>query len=104
MTGKNQTLPVAGTSKTNDVDSSLLAILRCPKTGQRLRRLTPDEVTQLNGLLVVQNAASTGQSSPQALFSDGVVTDDGQFAYPLEHGLPILITDRAVQYSKETPS
>lgn len=46
----------------------LLEIVRCPRTGRRLR-----------------------------MVAGRLVTDDGQWSYPVEDGIPVLLPDEAIE-------
>lgn len=48
--------------------ASLLEVLRCPRTGQKLRSE-----------------------------SDNLVTEDGEFAFRIEDGIPVLLLEEAVE-------
>ena len=61
----------------------VLAQLRCPKSHQALHLATEDELLQWR-----QIDSETEQF---------LVTDDGEIAYPLEDGYPILLLDRALK-------
>jgi len=61
----------------------VLAQLRCPKSHQALHLATEDELLQWR-----QIDLETEQF---------LVTDDGEIAYPLEDGYPILLLDRALK-------
>ena len=58
----------------------LLAVLRCPESGQGLRRATAEELSRFPG--------------PPA---DGLIRDDGTLLYPVRDGFPILLKAEALR-------
>jgi uncharacterized protein YbaR (Trm112 family) len=64
------------------IDDELLAVLRCPESGQELRVATPDEL-----------AALALEPPPDG----ALVREDGRVFYPVEDGFPILLLDRAIR-------
>lgn len=62
------------------ISEELLAILRCPRSGQKLRPATPEELATL-------------EHAPQ----EALATEDGATFYPIEDGFPILLVDRAIK-------
>lgn len=61
------------------VTPEVLALLCCPVTKQPLRLATPVELARL-------------QPAPAA----ALVREDGQVAYPIHDGIPILIAEEAI--------
>lgn len=76
-----------------------LELLRCPKTGQRLA-LAPAELQQrleaqrLAGKLPIHPAQP--QWSPEAPLEAVLIREDGQVGYPVQGGIPILLSDHAI--------
>ncbi len=60
----------------------LLAILRCPQTGQPLEPAAPE-------LLAVANARRAANALPP--LSDALATADHRRLYPVEDGIPLLL-------------
>lgn len=78
------------------LDTDLLKILRCPESRQPLA-LAPDALVQeLNGRIragTLKNRSGTAITRP----CDGaLLRQDGQFAYPICEGIPVLMIDEAV--------
>jgi len=61
-------------------DDALLALLRCPETGQGLRLATAEDLADF----------------PVAPPEGGFVTADGGRLYPVRDGLPHLVADEAI--------
>ena len=65
------------------VSQEVIALLRCPKTKQPLHLANPEEVEVWSALA---DGAAEGF----------LVTEDGNTAYPIEDGYPILLLERAI--------
>ena len=61
-----------------DMEEEFLALLVCPVTHQSLRRATVPELTKLG-------------------LEAALVREDGQVAYPVREGIPVLLADAAIQ-------
>ncbi len=68
------------------ITPALLAILQCPVTGQPLREAPPEILARLRA-----RTEDTGGALTSAL-----VTADGQRAYPVRDGIPVLLSEEAV--------
>ena len=80
----------------------LLAMLRCPETHQELRVADPELIRQLNARVaqgVLKNRA--GRVVEEALEA-GLVRADGQFLYPMRHGIPVMLVDEALSLDQIT--
>lgn len=62
------------------IGNDILALLRCPQSGQGLRYATPDDLAGF----------------PDAPFEGGLVTLDGDRLYPIRNGLPHLVAEEAI--------
>ena len=62
---------------------ALLAALRCPKTKQPLRLATEANLRPFQAI--------------DSSLTEALITEDGQRAYPIDDGFPILLLDRAVE-------
>ncbi|MGI8604926.1 MAG: hypothetical protein ACR2OZ_18300 [Verrucomicrobiales bacterium] len=63
----------------DSVTASLIELLRCPQSQQRLALMSPDKL------------AALGLDCGAAL-----VREDGRVCYPVENGFPNLLPDRAI--------
>ena len=78
----------------------LLELLRCPQTGQRLSLAVPDLLAQLEaqrraGTLRIETAQP--QWNPAEPLEALLVREDGHIGYPVQGGIPILLSDHAIQ-------
>ena len=78
------------------MDKELVEILCCPQTRQELRLAGPDELESINDAIgrgLVKDAR--GGSVREAL-DDALVRRDGQRAYAVRGGIPVLLVDEAL--------
>jgi len=78
------------------VAEDLLAILRCPLTRAPVRPLTPDELAALNGLVEGQELLHADGSPVADPLADGLIAEDGGFAYLVDDGLPVMLPGLAI--------
>ena len=60
------------------LSADLIAILRCPEMGLKLRVATEDELSR-------------------AKLEQGLAREDGQVVYPIVEGIPMLMVEHAVR-------
>ena len=97
MTANEDSNTVHGNESSATLDQSLIMSLRCPQTGQNLRMMTADELLSINGALIRNNLKSKNNEPPQSKpFSEGLATHDGRWAYPIEDGIAVLLSERAL--------
>ena len=65
------------------IDPDLLALLRCPETGQRVREMTPDELIAVNVRIATPIPA-------------GLLREDGCVVFPVFDGIPVMLLDEAI--------
>ncbi|HEY5894565.1 MAG TPA: hypothetical protein VIT91_15190 [Chthoniobacterales bacterium] len=68
------------------IDPDLLALLRCPETGQCVREMTPYELATVNARIT-------------APISAGLLRDDGRLVFPIFDGIPVMLLDEAISTS-----
>lgn len=71
----------------NPWPDELLPLLRCPRSGQPLRKAAVDECT----------AAASKLGKP---VEGGLISETGEWFYRTESGIPILIPQEAVQLDR----
>jgi uncharacterized protein len=76
--------------------ASLLTLLRCPHTNQRLLPVTPEEIARFEQLRLegrLQHQNGTAIAAPL----DSVLINEGRtLLYLVESGIPILLPDEAI--------
>jgi len=78
----------------------LLALLRCPETGQRLAPATSGQLETLearrrDGTLRVRSADS--QLAMDEPVEAALVREDGRVCYAVQRGIPLLLPDHGIE-------
>ena len=75
----------------------ILPVLRCPLTGQTMRVATARELSAVNRRIVGREDLKAEGGEPVTDELDGaLVTEDGNWFYPIESGFAILLRDSAL--------
>lgn len=74
------------------MESSLLALLRCPETLQPLRPATAEELAVVNREEVVSRSGKPVRPMVEA----GLVREDGAILYPYREGIPTLLAGEGI--------
>lgn len=78
------------------IDPGFLAMLVCPTTHQPLREATAAEVARVNAAIQGGKAKNRAGAAVAAPVTAGLATADGAFLYPIQDGIPILLTAEAI--------
>lgn len=78
------------------IDPTFLAMLVCPSSHQTLREATATELATVNGAIQRGAAKTRGGTAVTTPIGGGLVTADGAFVYPIQDGIPILLTAEAI--------
>lgn len=78
------------------IDSELLKILCCPETHQALALAEPSLIEQLNQKIVQNRLTNRAGKIVGEKIDGGLIRSDGQFLYPIRHGIPIMLIDEAI--------
>lgn len=78
------------------IDKSFLALLVCPSSRQPLREATAAELAALNAAIQKGAATNRGGAAVTSPVAAGLVPADGSVLYPIQDGIPILLTSEAI--------
>lgn len=74
------------------IDPDFLRLLACPATRQPLRQASAEQLQRLNAAIQQGSVTNRGGSRVERPVQDGLVADDGSVLYPIQDGIPILLT------------
>jgi len=78
------------------IDKDLLAILICPESRQPLREADARELERLNARIAAGGFKNRGGSAVAQRLEAALVRSDGQLAYPIRDGIPMLLVDEGL--------
>ncbi len=85
---------------TGAVSDELLALLCCPESRQPLLRASREVVEKVERLRVAGTLRNGVGRTVDEPITDGLVREDGAVFYPIQSGIPLLVTDEAVALTK----
>jgi uncharacterized protein YbaR (Trm112 family) len=77
------------------IDPTFLSMLMCPATKQPLRTATAAELAAVNGAIAAGRKNRSG-GTPTGPWQEALATADGAWLYPIQEGIPILLSAEAV--------
>ena len=78
------------------IDPEFLGMLVCPSSHQPLREATAAELDAVNAEIRAGRARDRGGKTPATPLAAGLVPTGGDVIYPIEDGIPILLTTEAI--------
>jgi len=78
------------------MDKELLEILCCPQTRQELHQAGPDELKSLNDAIGRGLVKDARGAVVRETLDDALVRQDGQRAYAVRGGIPVLLVEEAL--------
>ncbi len=79
------------------LDPELIAMLRCPQTSQRLREADAQLIDQLNHTIAAGSLRDLGDRLVEEPLTGGLVSEAGDYLYPVRDEIPTLIPAWAIQ-------
>ncbi|MEE8249068.1 MAG: Trm112 family protein [Gammaproteobacteria bacterium] len=81
-------------------DKNLLDIICCPVTRLPMSAMSTATLAKLNGLIQEQKIRDRDDTVVTEELQEALVTDDGQIAYPVVDGIPVLLEERGISLSQ----
>ncbi len=87
-----------------DVGAVLMAVIRCPQTGERLITAGPDVLARLEQLRQTKRLTNVSGRSVEEVILLGLTSENGTWFYPVRAGMPILVAEEAIHVKAESES
>src|SRR5260370_34438147 len=78
------------------MDPQLLSLLRCPRTGGRLRFARESELICINAEIRVKQGPDQGHQEVNGELEQSLICDSAKLCYPVRDGLPVLLPNEAL--------
>ena len=78
------------------MDGAFLSLLRCPRTGEELRVAGAEELAGYNRSITDGKLINVAGRKPEQAMEGALVTEGGQWLYPVLEGIPVLLVEEAV--------
>ncbi|MBL8730180.1 MAG: hypothetical protein JNM25_17295 [Planctomycetes bacterium] len=78
------------------IEPGFLRLLVCPSTRESLREATAAELAAVNAAIQQGTARNRGGAAVTEAVSGGLVTASGAVLYPIQDGIPILLSGEAI--------
>jgi uncharacterized protein YbaR (Trm112 family) len=82
------------------IDPEFLRMLVCPASRQPLREASAAELAAVNRAIAAGGVRTRGGNPVSAPLAAGLVPADGAFVYPIQDGIPILLSAEAVPLAR----
>ena len=86
------------------IDPEFLALLVCPSSRTPLRVATAAEVEGVNAAVRAGTAKNRSGKVVEKPIESGLVPSDGTVIYPVQDGIPILLTTEAIPLETPPPA
>jgi uncharacterized protein YbaR (Trm112 family) len=84
------------------IDREFLQLIQCPVTRKPLAELDAGALAALNGRIAKGGVKSRGGATVQAALQGALQPQGEAFVYPVQEGIPILLTTEAIELSPES--
>jgi uncharacterized protein YbaR (Trm112 family) len=79
------------------VDQELISILICPESGQPVKLADEAVLERLNAAIQAGSVRSRGGAPVSKAIQEGVLREDGKVLYPVEDGIPVMLTEDSIE-------
>jgi polyphosphate kinase 2 (PPK2 family) len=86
------------------MDSELLSLLRCPRTGGRLRFASVAELICINAEIRANQDGNQQPAEVKGELEQSLICDSAKLCYPVRDGLPVLLPNEAFDLPKSLDS
>ena len=78
------------------ISPDLLEILCCPRTKVPVQMLSAEQLAALNSRIEAGEAKYHDGSIIEKTLEEGLVTEDGETAYRIDDGIPIMLVEQGI--------
>jgi PPK2 family polyphosphate:nucleotide phosphotransferase len=82
------------------MDPQLLSLLRCPRTGGKLRLASPAELICINAETQARQGQDHQHQAGSGKLEQSLICDSAKLCYPVRDGLPVLLPNEAFDLPK----
>jgi uncharacterized protein YbaR (Trm112 family) len=79
------------------IDQSLLEILACPETKQKVVLLDQGRIAKINQSISAGMLLNRSQKKVDQTIDSALVRQDGKFCYPIRNDIPVMLIDEAIE-------
>ena len=85
--------------KENSLDARFLELLRCPRTGSRLRLADPAELDRMNRRLTMRRIENLNFEQVEGCVDGALINEEESFVYPIYERTPYLMSTNAIEWA-----
>ena len=78
------------------IDKELLDILACPENKTPVKLADQELIDQINQRIEEGSLKNRGDKTVERKIDGGLIREDGQYLYPIEDDIPIMLIDDAI--------